>query len=139
MIAMIKKNLTKKTVLNVTMSTMTTRTIVLNWEFENDCKVFLFPQYKLLVLNGLFGFRGVAASSSAGSHDRVLISVVAPFFGNSYVILLFRRFFLDKLFQIGLRVSLFMHALVILLIIVVALHDRSAIVFVRGISVIFCS
>ena len=99
---------------------------------------FPLPQYKLLVLNGFFGFRGVAASSSAGSHDCVLISVVAPFFRNSYVILPFRRFF-DKFFQINLRVSLFMHALVILLIIVVALHGRSAIVFVRGISVIFCS
>ena len=65
--------------------------------------------YNLLVFKVFFGLHGVAASSLIRLHDRVLISVVTPFFKGSYVIL-------PKLFDISLRVSLFVHAHSILLI-----------------------
>ena len=58
-----------------------------------------------------------------GLLNRVLVSVVTPFFRRRYVILPSQRYSV-KLFQIGLRVFLFVHALSILLIIEVALHDR---------------
>ena len=98
----------------------------------------LFPLNKLLVFMVSFGLHGVAASSLIGLHDRVLTSVVTPLFKRSNEILPFQNNALN-LFHIGLRVFLFMHALVILLIIEAALHDRSAIVFVRRIFVLFCS
>ena len=60
------------------------------------------------------------ASSLVGLHDRVLVSVVTPFLGSGYVILPFQRHSV-KLFHIGLRVSLFVHALLILLVSEVAL------------------
>ena len=97
-----------------------------------------FPLYNLLVFRVFLGLCGVAASAWIGLHDRVLVSVVTPFFRSSYVTLPFQRYCV-KFLHIGLRVSLFLHALSILLILEVALHDRSAIALVRGISVIFCS
>ena len=80
----------------------------------------------------------VAASSLVGLHDRVLVSVVTHFLESGCVILPFQRY-LVKIFHIGLRVSLFVYALLILLVSEVALHVRSAVVRVRGISIIFRS
>ena len=96
-----------------------------------------FPLYKLLLFMVFLGLHNVAASSFIGLSEHVLVSVVKPFFLSSYVILPFRRFSV-KLFHIGLRVSLFVHALLTMLVSEMALHDRSAIVLVRGIQVIFC-
>ena len=44
-----------------------------------------------------------------------------------------------QIHSFGLRVSMFVHALLIVLVMEEALHDRYAIVFVRGIQVIFGS
>ena len=98
--------------LKVTRSMMTTITTFLNRDFENEWSTFRFStvQVALYFFTVSFGLRGVAASSLIGLDNRVLISVVAPFFRSSYVILLLQRCF-DKFFQIGLCVSLFMHAL----------------------------
>ena len=60
------------------------------------------------------------------------------FFRSSYVMRPCHRLS-AKFFHIGLRVSLFVHAHLILLIITVALHDGSASVLLRGIQEIFCS
>ena len=100
-------------------------------------QVLPFPLSKLLVFQVFFGLHGVAVSW-IGLHDGVLVSVVTPFFRSSHIILPFQRCS-SKFFQIGRCVFLFVHALSILLIIEVALHDYSAIVLVRGISEIFCS
>ena len=96
------------------------------------------PLYKLLVFRVFVGLYGVAVSSFFfGLHDRVLTSVVTPLFRTSYVILPFQRQSVHFL-HIGLRVSLFVHALLILLVDTVALHDPSAIVFFARIQVICC-
>ena len=47
-----------------------------------------------------------------------------------------RTFYSVNVFHVGLRVSLFVHAHLILLDLEVALHDRSAIVLLRGIQAI---
>ena len=113
------------------------RKTVVHRKFEND-QVLPSLLCKLLIFRVFFGLHGVAASSSIGLYDRVLTSAVTHFFKSSYVLLPFQLYSV-KFFQIGLRVSLFMHALLILLIIEVALHDRSAIVLVSGILAISCS
>ena len=85
-----------------------------------------------------FGLYDVAASSLIGLFNFVLISDVTPFFWSSYVILPFQSYPV-KFFHVELRVSLFAHAHVILLVLEVALHDHSAIVLLRGIQLISCS
>ena len=87
-------------------------------------QVLPYPLYKLLVFRVFFGLQSVAASSLVGWHDHVLVSVVTPFLGSGYVILPFQRSPV-QLFHIGLRVSLLVHALSILLVSEVVLHDRS--------------
>ena len=79
-----------------------------------------------------FGLRRVAASSLIGLHHRVLVSVATPVLRSSHLILSSQRSSV-QLSHLGLRVFLFMHALLILLIIEVALPDLSAIVLLRGI------
>ena len=91
----------------------------------------LFPLNKLLVFMVSCGLHGVAASSLIGLHDRVLTSVVTPLFKRSNEILPFQHNAVNS-FHVGLRVSLFMHALVIWLVMEVALHDRSETVFSRN-------
>ena len=78
-------------------------------------QVFPFPLYKWLVLRVCFGLPGVAASSLIGLHDRVLVFVVTPFLRSGCATLPFQRQSV-KFFHIGLRVFLFVRALLILLI-----------------------
>ena len=94
--------------------------------------------YKLLVFRVFVGLHGVSASSLIALHDRVLISVVTPVLRSGHVILSFQRNSV-KFFHVGLRVSLFVHGFLILLVSEVALHNRSAIALVRGIQSICCS
>ena len=89
---------------------------------------------KLLLFKAFFTLHCVAPSSLDGLHDRVLVSAVTRFFGGSYVVLPSQRWDV-KFFHVGLRVSWFVHALVIWLIFKEVLNDRSASVF----QVIFCS
>ena len=80
------------------------------------------PPYNLFV----FG-----ASSLRGLYDVVLVSVVIPFCGRSHVIPTI-IFYSVKFFHVGLYLSFFVHARLILLVLEVALHDRSAIMLLRG-------
>ena len=72
--------------------------------------VFPFPLYKVRVFRVFFGLHGVAASSLIGLHDLALVSVVNFPFKNNYEILPLQRSS-SKFFHVGLRVSLFVHAL----------------------------
>ena len=87
-----------------------------------DCLVKFPLLYNLFVCRVLFCFHGVAAASLTGMHDRVLFTVATPFFGSNDVILSLQRLSV-KVFNIGLRVSLFLHALSMLLILEGVLHD----------------
>ena len=64
----------------------------------------------LVVFTVFFGLRCVAASCSVGLHDRALVSVVTHFFWSCHVTFPFQRFSVI-VFHIGLRVSVFMHAI----------------------------
>ena len=81
-------------------------------------QVLLSPLFNLLAINV---FYGVAASCWL-----------------TYVILPFQRSSV-KFFHIGVRISLFVHTYLVLFVLEVPLHDRSAIVLLRGIQVISCS
>ena len=72
---MIRNNPSKKTLLNVTISMMTTMTTVLHRDSENDWSSSPFPLYKLLVFSVFYGLDGVAASSLPRLHDRALVFV----------------------------------------------------------------
>ena len=97
---------------------------------------FSFSLYKLLAFRVFFALHGVAVSSLVVLHDWV--SVESPFFTSGHVIPLFTCYSV-KLFHVGPRVSRFVHARLTLLVLEVALHDRSIISFVRGNLVIICS
>ena len=82
--------------------------------------MFVFPAFPSLY--------GVAASSLVGLYDLVLVSVVSPFVRRCdekpFCICYAVEFFL-----VGLRESLFVHVHWVLLVLEVALHDSSVIVF----------
>ena len=128
----------KQSELKVTMSMMTTMTAVLNRIFRRIGQISPFPLYKLLVFKVFVGLHGVAASCLVGLRDRALVSVVTPLLGSGYAIVPLQRCKV-KFFHVSLRVSLFVHAFLILLITEITLHDRSAIVLERGIRELFCS
>ena len=117
---------------------MTPMTTVLNRDLENDWPNFPLSTEQVACIQVFFGLHGVAASSFFGLDDRVLDSVATPLFKSGYVFLIFQRHSV-KFFHIGLRVSLFVHAHLMLLITEFALQDGSAIALLRGIQVIFCS
>ena len=79
-------NLTKKTLVKVTMSMMTTMTAVLHRDLETDWSSFPFSTVLVACIQGVYG---VAASFLIGLHDRVF-SVVTPSFRSSCVILSYR-------------------------------------------------
>ena len=132
------KNPTKKELPKATTSMKTTMTTDQH-RVPTICLVrcSLFHCTSCFVLSALFGLYGVAATSLIGLHDRVLVSAVSPFFKGSDVNPLFNCYTV-KFLHVGLRVSVFVHALLVLLVLEVALHDRSANVFVRGILVVSC-
>ena len=116
------------------MSMMTTINTFLHRDLERDWSSFPFPTVQVACI------RDVLWSSRycmVGLHDRVRVSVVTLFFGSGYVIFPFPALILSHSFHIGLRVSLLVHALSILLVSEVPLHDRSASVLARGIQVTF--
>ena len=90
--------------------------------------VFPFLLYTVFVFRMFFSLHDVAASSLIGSYDLVLTSVVSPFCRRSDVHLLVICYSV-KFFHVGFRVSLFVHAHLVLLVLEVALHDRSVIAF----------
>ena len=106
------RNFIRKTLLKVTMSMMTTMTTVLHQDLENAwSSSLLFHSTCCLYSRCSFGLHRVAASSLIGLHDSVLICVVTPLFRSSHVLLPFQRSSVE-FFHIGLRVSLFVRALV---------------------------
>ena len=129
MIAMMENNPTRKTLLKVTTSMMTTMTTVLHGDFQNDwSSVPFFSTAQSACIEGVLF--GVAASSLIELYDRVLDSVVTPFFRSSYVIPDSQRYSVKFPYR---------YALSILLMVEAALHDCSASVLLRGIPVISCS
>ena len=136
MIAMMRNNPTRKTLLKVTMSMVTTVTTVLHRDLENDWSSF-FSTANLLVFRALLDLYGDAASTWIGLYDRALglwshaLGVITYFF--------FSNAGLSHSSHDDLRVPLFVHAPVILLLLMVGAHDCSAIVLLRGIKVISCS
>ena len=112
MIAMMRNNPARKTLLKVTLSIMTTITTVLLGERQSRRTGQILPLslYKLQVFRVFFVPHGVDASSLFGLHDHILVSaVMLVFFKNSCVLLSFQRYSI-KFFHIGLRVSLLVHA-----------------------------
>ena len=92
---------------------------------------FPFPLYNLFVFRVFFGLYVVAASSLAALYDLVLVSAVSPFCRSIDVNGMFICSSV-KFFNVGLRVSLFVHAHLVQLVLEVALHDRSVIVLLCG-------
>ena len=72
----------------------------------------------------------------AGLYDLVSVSVVTPFFRRSDVNRIFICYAV-KFFHVGLRVAMFMHAHLVLLVLEEALLDRS-VIFLCGTQVISC-
>ena len=98
-----------------------------------DCTVmFSFFICTILSLSRVFfGLCGVAASSLVGLYDLVLVSLRNQIFRRSDVNPLFFCKFV-KFIHVRLRVSLFVHAHLVLLVLEVALHDRSVFFFWRN-------
>ena len=128
--AMMRNNPTRKTMLQVTMSTMTTMTTVLLRELQNDRSIF--PLFKLAFIQGVlwssrcccffFDWVGrpcVGLCGNAIPHDRLLNSSIPALSCHSFI-------------SVCVSPSLFVVS-------EVALHDRYAIVLVRGIQAIVCS
>ena len=132
--ATMRNNPTKKILLEVTVSKMTT---VPHRDLEYGLSIFQICHRTICLCPGWHLVFTVSLLLD-WLYDLVLVSAVTPFSMSSYVILPFQRFSV-KFFHIGLRVSLFVHAFLELLVLEVAAHDRAAIVFLRGIQVIFGS
>ena len=98
------------------------------WIFRLTGQVFLFSTVQSACIESVLF--GVAASSLIELYDRVLDSVVTPFFRSSYVILDSQRYSVKFPYR---------YAHSILLMLEVALPDCSASVLLRGIQVISCS
>ena len=117
---------------------MTTMTTVLHRDLENDWSSSHCSTVQCVCVQGvLWSLHCVPTSSLIGLYDPVLVSVVTPLLNNSYVILPFQRFCV-KLFHVGLRVSLCVHAHLTLLVHEEALHVRSATVFLLEIEATPC-
>ena len=98
-----------------------------------DCTVMFsfFICTTLSLSRVFFGLCGVAASSLVGLYDLVLVSLRNQIFRRSDVNPLFFCKFV-KFIHVGSRVSLFVHAHLVLLVLEVALHDRSVFFFLRN-------
>ena len=101
MSAMMKNNPARKTMLNVTVFMMTTITTVLHRDFENDWSNSHLSAVQFVCIQGVL--------------DGVLVSVVTPSLKGGCVCLPLQRCSV-KSFHTGLRVSLFAHALLIMLL-----------------------
>ena len=135
------KNPTKKTLSKVTFAHDDHGDHLSASRLRFSGQVVPFPLYNLFTFKAFFVLHSVAASSLTGLYDLVLISVASPPCKSSHVIPLFTCHAV-KFFHVELRVSLFVHAHLILLDL--EIHDRSAIqvidcVFLCGIQVISCS
>ena len=113
------KNPTRKTLSKVTMYMMTTMTTVQRLVLRIVWSFFPFPLYTLFVCRVFFGHYSVVASSLVRLYDNVLVSAVSPFSrkkGRKSSVICFSVEF----FHVRLRVSLMVHAHLILLILEVA-------------------
>ena len=131
------KNPTMKVLMKVTMYMRTTMATDQHLVLRIVWSCFHFPPYNLLVFSVFFGLHDVAASSLVGLYDLVLVCAVSPFVIRSDVNP-FCICYSVKFFHVGLCVSVFVHAHLELLVLEVALHDRSIILFLCGTQVISC-
>ena len=120
--------------LKVTVSMMTTMTTVLHGDQKNErsSSPLSAIQIQVACIQGVLG-----SSRCCCLHPDWVARPCIDLRGNAFsnAALPFQRYSV-KVFHIGLRVSLFVHALLVLLVSEIPLHDRSASVLLRGIQVI---
>ena len=114
--------------MKVTMSMKTTMTTVQHRVLRLGWPCSSFPLYNLIVFRVCFGLYAAVASSLTVLYNLVLVSVTSPFVRRSDV----------QIFHSRLRVSSFVHAQLVLLVLNVALHDRSVILLAFGTQIISC-
>ena len=106
---MMKNDPTMKTFLKLTMSMMTTMTTVLHRDFQNAWSSFPFAPAEVACIQCVL-WSSRCCLLHAWVARPSMVSVVTPFFKSGNVILPSQRNSV-KFFHIGLRASLFVHAL----------------------------